>query len=415
MHSLRSAAAFRGINVWDGNQEALWESVSKAGSFDPSIDLSRIDYDRMMARYVPPQEYSRERLFEAMANREPAVLVGHPSPVRSPLDVLGLRDAAHCIVKRMAESSDEATYSVVMRAEGRRVQLRPCEIAELWQKQTEVFGISDLYIRNTFMEELIDPSRLSSFNLLLKASDKARSQEMFSFVISAEGMVTDSHSDDPDSSNFCLEGRKLWIFWDTYAGLAAGLQDVERLLLTTSPQFDMKVWLSMPSARWCIVGPNDTLFLPANFTHKVITLEHYVGVGGFYVSLPNCLSLIADWIYRGPLWSKLDRKSSKAMLIGDIALAVQKTILRLRDCDLAIGQALGYDFLELAAQNVIRRLPQSQMAMLWSDPRFRNIADNIAAPWPFSNNVPLAFQLGKQSIPEHLQQTTARHRFNRVP
>lgn len=377
----------------DGSQEALWESLSKARSFDASIDLSRIDFDHMMGRYVPPRAYSRERLFKAMADREPAVLAGHPSPVRSPLDALGLRAAARGIVKRMAESSDEATYSVTMRADGRRVQLRPREIAEFWHKQTEVFGISDLYIRNTFMEELIDPSGLSHFNLLLKASHLARSQEMFSFVISAEGMVTDSHSDDPDSSNFCLEGRKLWIFWDTYAGLAAGLQDAERLLLTTIPRFDIKVWLSMPSARWCIVGPNDTLFLPANFTHKVITLENYVGVGGFYVSLPNCLSLIADWIYRGPLWSKLDKKSSKAMLIGDISSAVQKTILRLRDCSPAVGQALGYGFLNLSAQNVIRRLPRSQMAMVWSDPRFRNIAENIAAPWPLSNDLPLAFQL----------------------
>jgi hypothetical protein len=386
--------------VRDEGQEALWESLSKARSFDASIDLSRIDFDQMMARYVPPRAYSRERLFKAMADREPAVLAGHPSPVRPPLDALSLRDAASCIIKRIADSSDKATYTVTMRTDGRKVQLRPSEIAELWHQQTEVFGITDLYIRNTFMEEIIDPAGLSNFNLLLKAPHGARSQEMFSFVISAEGMVTDSHSDDPDSSNFCLEGRKLWIFWDTYTGLAAGLQDAERLLLTTIPRFDIEVWLSMPSARWCIVGPNDTLFLPANFTHKVITLEHYVGVGGFYVSLPNCLSLIADWIYRGPLWSKLDKNSRNAMLIGDISLAAQKTILSLRDSSSAVGEALGYDFLELSAQNVIRCMPRSQMAMLWSDPRFRNIAENIAAPWPFSNDLPVEFQLvGRELSP----------------
>lgn len=383
----------------DEGQEVLRESLSKARSFDASIDLSRIDIDRMMARYVPPRAYSRERLFKAMADREPVVLAGHPSPVRPPLDVLSLRDAARCIVDRIADSSDEATYTVTMRAEGRRVQLRPCEIADLFHKRTDVFGISDLYIRNTFMEDLIDPAGLSTFNLLLKASHDARRQEMFSFVISAEGMITDSHSDDPDSSNFCLDGRKLWIFWETYSGLAAGLQDAERLLLTKIPRFDIKVWLSLPSARWCIVGPNDTLFLPANLTHKVITLEHYVGVGSFYVSLPNCLSLIADWIYRGPLWSKLDKKSRNAMLIGDISLAVQKAILRLRDCSSAVGEALGYDFLNLSAQNLIRCMPRSQMAMLWSDPRFRNIAETVAAPWPLSNDLPVAFQLGNNPSP----------------
>lgn len=378
----------------DEGQEALWESLSKARSFDPSIDLSRSDIDRMIALYVRPRAYSRDCLFKAMADREPVVLAGYPSPVRSPLDVLSLREAARCIINCIADSSDEATYTVTMHDDGRRVQLRPCEIAELWRRKTDVFGITDLYIRNTFMEELIDPKGLSNFNLLLKASRGASSQEQFSFVISAEGMITNSHSDDPDSSNFCLEGRKLWIFWDTYTGLAAGLQDAERLLLTTIPRFDINVWLSMPSARWCIVGPNDTLFLPANFTHKVITLENYVGVGGFYVSLPNCLSLIADWIYRGPLWSKLDKKSRNAMLIGDISLAVQETILRLRDCSPAVSGALGYDFLNLSARNVIQRMPRSQMAMLWSDPRFRNIAETVAAPWPLSNDLPVAFQLG---------------------
>jgi hypothetical protein len=360
-------------------------------------DLSRVDFDQMMARYVPSHAYSRERLFKAMADREPAVLVGHPSPVRCPLDGLSLRDASNCIIERIAASSDEATYTVTMGADGRRVKLRPCEISKLWHQQTDVFGITDLYIRNTFMEELINPSCLSNFNMLLKASRAARAQEMFSFVISAEGMVTDSHSDDPDSSNTCLEGRKLWIFWDTYTGLAAGLQDAERLLLRTIPRFDIKVWLSLPSARWCIVGPNDTLFLPANFTHKVITLERYLGVGGFYVSLPNCLSLIADWIYRGPLWSKLDKTSHNAVLIGDISLTAQKAISRLRNSSCAVGKALGYDFLKLSAENVIQCMPRNQMAMVWPDPRFRNIAENIAAPWPLSNDLPLAFQLENSS------------------
>jgi hypothetical protein len=386
-------AAFRGGDVRDQGDEALLESFSKARFFDTSLDLSGIDLDRMMARYIPPRAYSRERLFSAMANREPVVLAGHPTPVRSPLDRLSLDDAARRIVDCIADSSEEATYTVTMRASGRKVQLRPCEIVELWNQKTDVFGITDLYIRQTFMEELIDPAGLSKFNLLLSASHAARKQEMFSLVVSSEGMVTDSHSDDPDSNNFCLMGKKLWICWDTYSGVAAGLQDVERMLLTTIPQFDMKVWLSLSSARWCIVGPNDTLFLPANFTHKVITLEHYLGVGGFYVSLPNCLSLIGDWIYRGPLWSKLDKKSVKATLIGDISLAIQRTISRIRDCSSASREALGYDFLELSARKLIRRLPRNQMAMLWSDPRFRNIAETIDAPWPLSNELPVSFQL----------------------
>jgi hypothetical protein len=33
---------------------------------------------------------------------------------------------------------------------------------------------------------------------------------------------TDSHSDDPDGSNHCFVGRKLWLVWDTFLGIGRG-------------------------------------------------------------------------------------------------------------------------------------------------------------------------------------------------
>ena len=107
---------------------------------------------------------------------------------------------------------------------------------------------------------------------------------MFSFVISSRGHLTDSRYDAPDSSNFCFAGRKLWLAWDTYGG---------------GPDTDCRMWSGHPStgapASTCragfpcaarggfLVNPGETLFLPANMTHKVITLESYIGVGGFFL------------------------------------------------------------------------------------------------------------------------------------
>ena len=52
---------------------------------------------------------------------------------------------------------------------------------------------------------------------------------MYSLVISTRGYVTDSHSDAPDSTNYCFTGRKLWIAWETQEGLEHGLEDVEHV------------------------------------------------------------------------------------------------------------------------------------------------------------------------------------------
>jgi hypothetical protein len=232
------------------------------------------------------------------------------------------------------------------------------------------------------MEDVIAPDVLSQFNLLPHATAGAREREMFSFVISTRGQVTDSHSDDPDSSNFCFTGSKLWLAWDTYEGAKHGLQDVERVAVSQKAHFDMKTWLSLRSARWCLVNAGETLFLPGHLTHKVITLERYIGVGGFIVALPNCLRLLAHWMIRGPLWSKRDRTGEHDELLGEIAEFLRHTILRLRRAPLGERQQWGHDFLERSVKAFIEACPADHLRSLWQDPRFRSVADVIHAPWP---------------------------------
>lgn len=44
-----------------------------------------------------------------------------------------------------------------------------------------------------------------------------------------------------------------------------------------------------------LAGVGQTLFLPGNHTHKVITIERYLGISSFSVSLPNALSSLSRW------------------------------------------------------------------------------------------------------------------------
>ena len=143
-------------------------------------------------------------------------------------------------------------------------------------------------------------------------------------------------------------------------------------------------WLSLRSARWLLVNPGETLFLPANLTHKVITLESYIGVGGFFIALPNCLRLLSHWIFHAPLWSKRDLTGDFDDLVGEIAHSVRDLLMRLRRASLRERRRWGYDYLEQSAAAFIETCPIGQLRSLWSDPRFRRVAEVMPAPWPQS-------------------------------
>lgn len=338
----------------------------------------------MLARYVAPVPFSRAVLFERMLAGMPAVLTGFPSPARSFARHLPPAPAGRALVDWLAKRRSRQTFRVFTGPTGVRRALTLDRIAAKWRENRTRFGVTDLHIRGSMMEEVIAPEVLSRFNLLPHSSAGAQAQEMFSFVISTRGHVTDSHSDDPDSSNYCFTGRKLWLAWDTYEGARHGLQDVERVPLSVQARFDMKAWLGLRSARWFLVGSGETLFLPAHLTHKVVTLEPYIGVGGFFIALPNCLRLMAHWIARGPLWSKHDSTGECDGLLGEIAQTAHDTILRLQKASPKERRRWGHDYLERSAEAFIASCPAGRLRMLWSDERFRLIADAIRGPWPLS-------------------------------
>lgn len=381
--------------------ENLWNVLQDAARFDSSVGLDREHFPRMLRRHISPISYSEENLFGNMLFGQPYILTGFPSPLRGALEGVSQEKAGSAVMQWLGSNENQDDrHRLYVGPTGVRRDLTLGEIETKWRADRTRFGVTDLHIKNTNVEDIIDTDTLSAFNILAHSGDMAFEQEMFSLVISSRGQVTDSHSDAPDSSNFCFTGQKLWLAWDTYEGMKKGLQDVDRIPLAGKAWFDMETWLSLKSARWLLVNEGETLFLPAHLTHKVITLKRYVGIGGFFIALPNCLRVMSHWVSRVPLWSKKDRYGERDQLLGDIAQSVRDRIFNLRAGSERERQRWGYNYLERSAEHFIRSCPSAKLRKLWSDPRFRCIADAIEAPWPLrSSHNEDVYLPSKQAIP----------------
>jgi hypothetical protein len=205
---------------------------------------------------------------------------------------------------------------------GAPVHLSCRDLVARWQRGRAKLSVTDFHFRKTRLEHSVDLSPLSEFNLLAYADGLMADQEMMTLVISSQGAFTDSHSDDPDVSNHCVAGRKLWLVWDTQEGRAAGLEDVERDIVYGRAAFDLSTFCKLRSAKWLTVGPEETLFLPGRFTHRVITLERYLGFGSFFVSYPNLLQTATRWTILPPLWTF--RKGNDHLVDDILAFAVDR-------------------------------------------------------------------------------------------
>lgn len=379
--------------------ENLWNTLQDAARFDSTVGLDRKHFSRMLRRHISPIPYSEENLFGSMLAGEPYILTGFPSPLRGSLEGIAEEAAGPAVMQWLGQNGNQDRHRLYVGPTGVRRDLTLEEITTKWQADRTRFGVTDLHIRNSNVENIIDIDPLSAFNLLTVSSEMASEQEMFSLVISSRGQVTDSHSDAPDSSNFCFTGQKLWLAWDTYEGMKCGLQDVDRIPLAGKARFDMETWLSLKSARWLLVNAGETLFLPAHLTHKVITLKRYVGIGGFFIALPNCLRVMAHWVSRVPLWSKRDLHGERDELLGDIAFSIRDNIFNLRRGSMRERRRWGYDYLTRSAEHFIRICPPARLRMLWSDPHFRCVADAIEAPWPhLSDRETSPYQASRHAI-----------------
>jgi hypothetical protein len=275
----------------------LWEQARRT---DPTLTVLPHLVPALRRRRLRPGAFSWDLLFSAMARGKPVLFDDLSVPVRGE-EALGPKTA---VLNAMRAGFPRGrTIRVRCGPSESEKYLTLDELVRRWSSSRARVNVTDIHLRRTKVIRHIDCSRLSDFNLLAQAPGDVGYHEMLTFVMSSAGTFTDSHSDDPDGSNHCFVGRKLWLVWDTFAGLSRQLEDVERTRVYGQAKFNMEAFLSVPGSRWFTVEAGQTLFLPGHLTHKVITLDDYLGVGSFFVMLPSYLRTLCRWTQHTPLWA----------------------------------------------------------------------------------------------------------------
>jgi hypothetical protein len=323
----------------------VWRIWTTAAGFDRRLDVSRKQVAAFQAKRVVTRPYTRDALFQAISTGRPVVFSDLHVPVKN-LSGSRLETLPALIVDGFARS---AIARVQMGPSRKRSCLPVNEVIRKWERGRAILGVTDLHIRGTLLENELGLSALSDFNLMLGGSDAVAEQEMMTLVISTRGNVTDSHSDDPDGSNHCFVGSKLWLAWETFEGRSAGLEDNSRDDCVGDAAFDIETFLSLPSASWWTVSEGETLFLPGSLTHRVITLEHYLGVGSFFVALPSCVQTLIRWNTHGPLWS-LGRSRHNGGLVDEIADTATQKVRELAAGPPSLAEHWGLRYFRRAAQ-----------------------------------------------------------------
>jgi hypothetical protein len=296
MNNVMSAFRTRRSTGHEENFSHFWDVATH-------IDRTLVGWRRckvaLARKYVQPQAFSRVALFTSLIHEQPIVVSDLHIPIEG-----SETDRQRTLLEGIKNKIPRAERIKVRAGQAEtRVHLSSRDLVARWQRGTARISVTDFHFRKTRLEHSVDLRPLSEFNLLAHAGGPMADQEMMTLVMSSQGAFTDSHSDDPDGSNHCVTGRKLWLVWDTQEGRKAGLEDVERDIVNARAAFDLSTFCKLQSARWLTVGPEETLFLPGRFTHRVITLERYLGFGSFFVSFPNLLQTATRWTTLPPLWT----------------------------------------------------------------------------------------------------------------
>ncbi len=331
---------------------------------DPSLKTGPQMLGKLARRQVKSQPYSQQALFAAMASGQAALFDAYPSPIAGPRAANPVKHI-ETVLKRMGRHK---RFNVRCGPSGSDKYLNGHELVQRWHSSRAIVNVTDLHIRETAIERLADPASLSWFNVLPDCGEDAAAQEMMSLVVSSRGCFSDSHSDAPDSSNYCFTGEKVWLYWDTFEGQKLGLEDCSVDTVYSDCSFDLKRFLQLRSARWLTVSAGQALFLPGEYTHKVITTERYIGVGSFFVSLPNSLRSLSRWNLHGPLWSQGQATVQQDRALLDITRQVNQKVKRLRSRSAKFKQRLGYNHLPTALEHWQRSTGKRQKQRIMSSP-----------------------------------------------
>lgn len=270
-------------------------AIAGAAVYDRTLQFTDAALPLIRKKYLPPVAYTKKLLFDSMCNGRTVVFNNYPLRYVVPS---GKDKTTYTL--DMLRTSLPAKEKIYIRYGPLRTLKRVSikEVIERWSRGRSRFGVTDLHFRNTKYFKRADANSISYFNLLPYCREEVSFLEMLTLVISSKGIFSDSHSDDGDGSNHCIIGKKLWLAWDKEEGKQGGLQDCTYDPVYTQARFSMQKFLSLKSSHWFLVSEGETLFMPGNFTHKVVTLENYVGFGSFYVSFPNYINSIKRWVLR---------------------------------------------------------------------------------------------------------------------
>lgn len=344
-------------------QPGIWDRALKV---DPTVRVSERDARALARRRVTPVPFSSDALFMAMAEGRPILFNDVPVPVTGEA-TLGTRDA---VLRGLADSFGPREKFCVRCGPSRTPkQLTVDQLLHRWADDRAKVSVTDLHIRGSRIMRRIDCSSLSGFNLLAGAPDPVGTEEILTMVVSSAGTLSDSHTDDPDGSNHCFAGEKLWLVWDTFEGLARGLEDVERCEVFDQAAFSIARFLDVPGSRWFTVKAGQTLFLPGHLTHKVITLERYMGVGSFFVMLPSYLRTLLRWTAHTPLWALNAAPEKRLELVDKITRRVIRKVGQLSDGPKAEQARWGLPHLQAAAKPLLRLPPHRLANDLQSNPQ----------------------------------------------
>jgi hypothetical protein len=350
----------------DTTSAAYW---AQAQAIDPTLSRWQNHAKDLRRLQLRPQRYSRSALFDALARQEAILFSDYP--LRSTLRRFFHDDNPSLRLKTLF---GPRTTTVTKSGRNWTVRTRRVhEMVDIWQRDRGMVFANDIFYRHLKLDKAFDCEAIGDFSVLRHAPARLRELEVATLLMGTTGCLTDSHSDDPDGCNHCIAGRKFWLVWDRLEGAAKGLQDSEYDLLAGNAacRFNVKAFSSLRSARWFTVAPGQTLFLPGNHTHKVITIERYIGISNFYVGLPNALASLSRWKINGmqmvteELWQEIAKR-----LVNQL----RETASASRD----YKHAWGFYHLGASLHHWNRSWTDRQKTRLLSDRHFKTLHDAIA-------------------------------------
>ncbi|HMO94108.1 MAG TPA: hypothetical protein PKD64_18130 [Pirellulaceae bacterium] len=106
--------------------------------------------------------------------------------------------------------------------------------------------------------------------------------------------------------------------------------------------------------------------MPGNFTHKVITLEPYIGFGSFYVSLPGLVGTIKRWLLR-------ETSDVQGAFIQNFVAECKPVIRRISGRSAGSQKKLGLGYFPKAARHWKREASSADMEILQNSIEFQEL------------------------------------------